>query len=156
MFLSESPGLREGTLDCNLLWYPKLYHHLILKIWFLWLAGYKLVMSIQYNFSFNRDDKGSGSLRYKMIGMFSGKGLLKLKNNFDQISEPRKSVELWRQKKITINQWEASIHCNWPMVKYIAVSHWLIVNFFWRHSQTLLLGSAKHLYNQVLKMTVCP
>ena len=51
-------------------------------------------MSMQQNFSFNRDGKGSGSLRYKTIGMFSGKGLLKLKYNFDQISEPRKSVEL--------------------------------------------------------------
>ena len=40
-----------------------------------------------------------------------------------------------------ISQWDASIHCNWPIVKLIVASHWL---FFLCHnqSQTLLLGSS--------------
>ena len=47
-----------------------------------------------------------------------------LKQKFKQIEASKSGwLRLWRQK---INQWEASIHCNWPMVKFIVASHWLI------------------------------
>ena len=50
----------------------------------------------------------------------------------------------WHQKMTSYNkvvQWEASIHCNWPMVKYILTIHWLfyrITSFFGDISRCLL------------------
>ena len=46
---------------------------------------------------------------------------------FYSVSLKRDSVK-WHQKMTSYNkvvQWGASIHCNWPMVKFILASYWL-------------------------------